>query len=67
MEPLVAQSVGFVTSECYKATVNESETITDAQPAVGGPLGQPFRPGFQSGMSLSENHSSLFRIVLQRS
>jgi hypothetical protein len=25
---------GFVTSRCYKATVNESETITDAK-AVG--------------------------------
>jgi hypothetical protein len=24
--------VGFVTSQCYKATVNEPETITDAKP-----------------------------------
>ena len=63
----MTQSVGFVTSECYKATVNESETITDAKPAGGGPFGPPFRPGFQSSMSLSENRGVLFRIMLQRS
>jgi hypothetical protein len=29
--------VGFVTSKCYKATVNESETITDAKPVMRTP------------------------------
>jgi len=30
----IRPSFGFLTSGCYKATVNESETITDAK-AVG--------------------------------
>jgi len=29
---------GFVTSRWYKATVNESETITDAKTLCGGPF-----------------------------
>src|SRR6516164_9380721 len=34
MEPLSAMTLfGFGTAKCYKATVNESETITDAKPA----------------------------------
>jgi hypothetical protein len=35
----MTQSIGFVTSGCYKATVNESETITDAKPVSGGSFG----------------------------
>jgi hypothetical protein len=31
--------VGFVMLGCYKATVNEPETITDAKPVRGGFLG----------------------------
>jgi hypothetical protein len=31
--------VGFVTSGCYKATVNEPETITDAKPVQRKVLG----------------------------
>jgi hypothetical protein len=30
---------GFVTPGCYKATVNESETITDAKAVRGGVFG----------------------------
>jgi len=30
--------VGFVTPGCYKATVNEPETITDAKTVRGGVL-----------------------------
>ena len=32
--PRIRSFFGFLTSGCYKATVNESETITDAK-AVG--------------------------------
>lgn len=31
--------VGLVTSRCYKASVNEPETITDAKTVRGGILG----------------------------
>jgi hypothetical protein len=31
-------SIGFGTRRWYKATVNESETITDAKPLCGEPL-----------------------------
>ena len=40
MEPFSAMTqpvlVGFVTYQCYKATVNEAETIRAAKPACGG-------------------------------
>jgi hypothetical protein len=55
MEPLMTHSfghdlfakgdhalVGFVTRRWYKATVNESETITDAKTLSGGPLAAAF-------------------------
>ena len=37
MEPFSAMTLfGFGTAKCYKATVNESETITDAKPTSFG-------------------------------
>jgi hypothetical protein len=33
----MTQPVGFGTGKCYKATVNESETITDAKPVMRTP------------------------------
>ena len=38
MERLSAMTLlfGFASDGCYKATVNESETITDAKPAKAG-------------------------------
>jgi len=49
MEPLSAmtQPVRFVTYQCYKATVNESETITDAKPVCGEPRGAALPAGPQ--------------------
>jgi cell division transport system ATP-binding protein len=44
--PLRPRLVGFVTSECYKATVNESETITDAKPACWRAFGPAIPAGF---------------------
>jgi hypothetical protein len=34
----MSKLVGFETYGCYKLTVNESETITNAKPVCGGPL-----------------------------
>ena len=49
MEPLsaVTQLVRFVTYQCYKATVNESETITNAKPVCGEPFPAAFPAGPQ--------------------
>ncbi len=41
----MTRKVGFVDCGCYKATVNESETITDAKPAQATPFGRAVTAG----------------------
>ena len=41
----MTQNAKFDTCGCYKATVNESETITDAKPAPATPFGGALTAG----------------------
>ena len=47
----MTQPVGFGTGKCYKATVNESETITDAKPA-NLPAPMTFRSSWKFGAEM---------------